>query len=292
MDWEQNVKRLIEDYFLSFDISYTPKNSTSSDYLIDFLNLKMKLIQPLPRVVFKSNRFRKLQIPYETLLSLISIDEKIRKGDDITFHMSKQVLNPSYNDLLLNTWIVHHIHLSRTKKNSNQKFYDRADYLLFVIFSENAAYFLDVLKHKEENLFSKQDYLKIIDENWPEILDEYDLNKNGGNTRAVDYTDEEIREITKKGYSLGMINVGNRTIFYPGYGIMTTGHNFQVVRQADYIKRYLYETYTQILENEDSIMLQLKEMSDISKLDLSLQLTDNFPYFEFFERNTGATLRP
>lgn len=292
MDWENKVKQLIANYFLSFEIQYDVRKKTTHNILIDFLNLKMKLIKPVQRQVYKSDRFGKLQIPYETLLALISIDKKIRNGEDITFHMSKQVLNPSYNDLLLNTWVIQHIHISRTKKNKSNKFYDRSDFLLFAIFSENAAYFLDIQNHKAVNVFSKQNYLKIIDENWPELLDDYDINKNGDKTRAFDYTDQEIREITKKGYSIGLINIGDRTISCPGIGITTSGHNIQIVRQADHLFNFLHKTNIEIKENQDYIISQLKITTSISNMDLSLRITEYFPFFEFFEINSGTILRP
>lgn len=285
---EEEIKRTITNYFSKFEIQYKPKRNQLSDYLLDLMNLKMKLIEPRPRQVFKSNQLRKVQIPYEILRSLQLIDNKIQKGEDITYHMSKKVLVPTYNDLLLNTWIVHHIHLSTSKKKPSQKFYDRSDYLLFAIFSDNCAYFIDIQEHKENQVFSKQNYLKILSENWPELIEEYDVNKNNTDSiRTNDYTDAEIEQITKKGCSIGMLNVGDRTIFVPGIGITTSGHNIHTARQADHLQRYLYDGYKFILEKEQLILKEINLNNAISSLNIRLKMVDEFPYIKFYETNSS-----
>lgn len=288
---EKEAKRIITNYFLSFEIQYKPKRNSLHDYFIDLMNLKTKLIEPVPRIVYKSNKFSNINIPYDTFCSLISIDNKIRKGEDITYHMSKKVLEPVYNDLLLNTWVIQHFHLSTTKKRNNQKFYDRSDYLLFAVFSDNCAFFIDVQKHKENQVFSKQEYLKTLFESWPELLDEYDLNKNHENSiRTNDYSDEEIEQLTKKGYSIGMLNVGDKTIFTPGIGITTSGHNIHTIRRADYLYRYLHQTYESIRLNEQLIFKKISLDSNISSLNIRLKMVDEFPFIKFYETNSNKII--
>ncbi len=286
-NWEEEVKRVITSYFLTFEIQYKPKNSDLQNYLVDLMNLKMKLIEPIPRIVLKSNKFKTIQIPYDVLCSLMSIDKKIQRGEEITYHLSKKVLEPSYNDALLNTWIIQHIHLSTTKKRINQRFYDRSDYLLFSAFSDNCAYFIDIQKHKENQVFSKQEYLNIMFESWPELIHEYDINKNGDSKiRTNDYTDFEIEQLTKKGYSIGMLNIGDKTITAPGIGITTSGHNIHTVLRANYLHRYLHTTFNSICNNEKSILERLNLDANKSSLQLSLRVVDDFPFIKYFETNS------
>ena len=243
MDWEQQVIKLIEIHFKSIGIRYLPTLDIQR-CLIDFMNLDLKLIQAKPRYVFKSDilKSRKLLPKYQKALNYI--ENKIKGGVDIMHHMSIKVLDPTYNDLLMNDWVIQHLHLSDTRGQNGQKFYDRSKYLLFIIFSENQAFLIDIQEHQEQDVFAKQEFLDIIDRNWPNLLQVH--NHPEAEFFKRQYSDTDVNTLRKKGYTIGTTAVNGKIIINPGFGITSSGHNIHVVKRAHSVIRYLYDSVQEV----------------------------------------------
>ena len=283
MDWEKEIIRIIDEYFKRIHVKYTPKASMNN-CLVDYFNFELKLIDPLPRQVFKSDVLKAKKLPLLYSKALHEIELKIKKGEDLTQHQSKRAIDPVYTDDLLNDWVIYHFHLSTTKSQPNQKFYDRSKYLLFAVFSETQAFLIDVHEHQENHLFGKKELLEIMDKNWPAMTEPYysDWSKV-----EPDCTDEEVELFRKKGYTVGAYNINGKVIRSPGIGIMTSGHNIQVVRKADEVHRYIYSCMQQVAD-EDQMKKKLFDKTGIKveKLDLEIRQLSDWPYFALFEKST------
>lgn len=285
MDWQQEIKILITEHFKNLGINYMPKAKIQI-CLIDFMNLEMKLIKPLPRVVFKSKELLAHPLSIDQADALAYIEEKIKKGKDLTFHQSKGVLKPEYNDQLLNHWFIHHLHLSNTKDG---KFYKRTRDVLFAAFNREQAFLIDIRPHGrdgEPNVFSKQEFLEIIDRNWPGVLkvhshpDAEFLNNK--------YTDAELAMLRKRGLSVTTTAVNGKIITNPGVGITTSGHNLLVVGRANDIMRYVQEALMEIDKDEEGMRKALSEEAgfEIPELDVQIHRLDKWPFFAVFENNS------
>jgi hypothetical protein len=241
----------------------------------------------VPRQVFKSKTLNERILDGEAAAALEEIERKILAGEDITPYMSKKVLDPSYNDRLFNEWLIHHFHLSTTKK-PNERFYSRADHLLFIAFGKTQAFFIDVLEHAEDYVFAKQEFLKIMMDNWPPIMQPFVLDHYDP-LFVQDYTDANREKWRRFGYSISTIRIGNRVIRTPGIGITTTGTNLHVAKQANEVYRFMQESLEEIEKNREEILCELNRLSGKTHetMVLVVKRRDVFPFFGFYEENSG-----
>lgn len=285
MNWQEEVTKLIVAHFKSVGIIYAPKNDIYHS-MVDFMNLEMKLIDSKPRQVLKSDTLQTKKIPLKYSKALKYIECKINRGNNITYHMSKKVLDPMYNDLLMNNWVIQHFHLSDTKTKKGQKFYDRSEYLLFAMFNENQAFLIDIQKHNEKNVFARQKLLEIVDRNWPHILRTH--NHPDAEFLNNQYSDADLDVIRKKGYCILTTLVNGKVIINPGIGITTSGHNLHVIKRANEAVRYLYDSLQEVEKDKNAMKEALINETGIKIVDLDLQIhkLNKWPFFALYESNS------
>lgn len=194
-------------------------------------------IVPCKREVFVSNEI-KCKLSCDEFLRITPIVEEIisdfRSGNDINGRLSEQADNPETNDAMLWEWNLYHLHLGKGKKNANSKLYQRTGHLLIVYIPEDtpSVYLIDISeKHKNNNVvFSRKRYLEIIDNNWPELLSEYEMH---GITPEHSLTDEE-RAALRSHHVNAFNHINGKMIGNPGIGITCAGTSILHTMQADY----------------------------------------------------------
>lgn len=126
------------------------------------------------------------------------------------------------DDLMLYDWNIYHFHLSNEKELSGSSeevyFYQRTGALLFVYnkINDNNAYFLDISK---KHIFSNQNLLDIINNNWPDLLNEYIMQ---GISKARILTDQE-KAVLRKNHLMSFYAIGENIILPPGGGFTCAG---------------------------------------------------------------------
>ena len=92
------------------------------------------------------------------------IINQIKNGDQLTYHLSRTIFDGCFQDTLLNTWGITHIHLSSIDVSSKSGMKrNRSGYLLLCIIKENDVFLIDVIKHPDKpEDFACLDYLEII----------------------------------------------------------------------------------------------------------------------------------
>lgn len=120
------------------------------------------------RKVFVS---RNLKCPKENKKAYNLILHKILIGEPITPHLSRSLKKPDYDDLFLNEWGIHHLHLST--KIEKDGFCERTECVLLVIFEKDYALVIDIRPHGKKNptLWVQKSILDIILYSWPEWID-------------------------------------------------------------------------------------------------------------------------
>jgi hypothetical protein len=289
IDWQSEVIKLVELHFKKFGIVY-PLTVDVHTALVDFMNLESKLIKPTKRIVFKSDSFKSRKIPPAVTKALNLIEQKITAGIDITYHQSKKTLDPKYNDLLFNNWIIHHIHLSNTISRKHEQFYDRSKFLLFAAFSVNQAVFIDIRDHNESNGFAQKELLEIILRNWPQLL-EIDSRVDAAHFTSP-MTNAEIDGLRRKGYMLGSTQVGDKIIINPGLGNTSSGHNVHTVRRANAALRLLYECLEEIEKDYEELKMEIEKNvgRKINALNLEVRRVDEWPYFVIYENQIESNI--
>src|ERR1700693_629668 len=174
MNFIDDLKRQLTRDLRQLGCRVSNKESVE-DLLRRWFDHEMRTIPPVPRKTAESPRFAESRknLSADEKAALETIIEKLQRGDDVTGHLSKGILNADRPDRLMVDWRIHHIHISVIKKSPKDFFFKRADHLAFVIVNSASAYLLDIYPHSEENVWSKADLLEIVQEAWPDLLRPY-----------------------------------------------------------------------------------------------------------------------
>ena len=149
---------------------YSASETESPEQIsLKYFNLLKRLIPSYPRQVLVSNKF---SCPVELEMGLEIIKKKIRNGEDLRPHLSRRIQNLDYNDPLLNDWGIHHLHLGTTLDASG--FITRTGPVLFARFDNERAFLINVMEHAN---WSKQEFIRILHENWPDSIRSFRLDR-------------------------------------------------------------------------------------------------------------------
>jgi hypothetical protein len=199
-----------------------------SDLTIRFANWIDRLVHPHPRRTHLSREICDNPKYNEHMADVAMIMLKAEQGDELYPHLSRSIRYgfslPQAKakslgrrkdlDLMLNEWGVHHLHLSADTEADG--FVKRNDYVLFVIFTDHDAYFIDLCRHGE---WTNQRVVEIAVRNWPEA--DLFLTLNGvlpGKTLTA-----EERKITRERGVTTMVEVDGVVYVSRTVGISTAG---------------------------------------------------------------------
>ena len=123
-----------------------------------------------------------------------TLRDRLAEGEEVTRFLSKQVTKAASKDGMLWDFGMHHFHLC-TQLDGSGTFVERSDYLLFAIIADDAAFFVDVRRHRDpEGLgWVRQDLLRIVHSNWPAPLECRELRGITGD-RVTDQQKQLLRQ--------------------------------------------------------------------------------------------------
>lgn len=241
MDFERDAADEIVRYFDKNSIKFDRQRSTDTSYLLErYFRVRAKLITPRPRRVHYSAELRAkwgtLEARYRQPLA--RIEERFKAGGDLTEFLSTLASNVDKPDAMLNDFGIHHLHLGE-KRSSNAKRVERSDRLLMVWVGVDDAHLIDIRPHPEQrdiddNGWSHQEYLDVIERNWPRLLDPYEVPGVSG----ASIPDSGRRALQLKNANV-VTRVGNRAIAPPGGGMTGSGANLRHVVMAMKLLRLL-----------------------------------------------------
>ena len=164
------IQKSIWEYFAHKNIMYN-KKETPEDTIENFLLHLYKLIPVCKRKVHYSkelhNKIDKLEITKEHNDNLRFFENLFADGKDMTGFLSNNVNNLKKPDLLLYTWNIFHLHLSKKHvENTGQMKNNRSKVQLLCIITPQDVFFIDIINHphKAYEYFDKR-YLEIIANN-------------------------------------------------------------------------------------------------------------------------------
>ena len=206
MNFKSDLIDIVKRYFSMEGISFEDSGD-ASDFAARYCEMRIRRIDPRPRDVHFSREIHqslgklarkkekgKHDRAIEAWRAVFYLRHLFVTGGRVTPHLSKEVKKTTSRDGLLWDFGMHHFHLCRKLDESG--FIERSDYLLFAIVADAEVFFVDLRKHKDpENLqWVRQDLLRIVHENWPELIDTRVLHGVNGCT----LTDKEISELRRK----------------------------------------------------------------------------------------------
>ncbi len=201
-------------------LGYPPEPEEDLDtVLIRYLNIQRRIPPVLAWTVKQSGELATKSLPQPITVGLQQFIQKAQSGESLKPHLSTNMDDPDYKDLMFYDWGVFHFHLGTSPHPTKSEYVARTKELLYAIADSTTAvmYLIDILNHK----FTNQDLLRIIEENWPEILDVYSLP----GVIELDHSasNEDIGILRKAGVNTMLQTPGGRFLVPMGGGITTAG---------------------------------------------------------------------
>lgn len=260
---EMDLKKDVENIALSQFKRMGVKPSGKKDIVYEYFNLRKKLITKKPRLIRKSKEFN-CPAGYEEKLK--SLERDILLGNDLNKYQGKKALLPVFPDGLLNDWNIVHFHIGNKPDKNDPRFSERSDYLLFAWVSETIVYFIQVYRHKEG--FAKQELVKIISGNWPELLRGHIWE--GRLTKQI--TDEEYSKLRKHGVTT-LVQVNDHEMcLIPGGGYSSDGSSTEAVRKFMDVENLLWDCNQIVLNKIWRIINDIRSVTGKFEKNMSLKV--------------------
>lgn len=217
---ESGLKRIFRQELE--EIGYeVPEDISYHDLVYEYFVMHKRLIPTKKRKVCFSRDFicpEKLRTALKTLVN------EIEAGQNINPYLSRTMKDVEYKDKLLFDWNVYHLHLGETKDKDG--YIRRTGALLFAMFDDENAYFINVYDHKDH--WTDKDILNSLNETWPEIMNRHKINAEP----ECDFSSEELKHLRDANVNTIVKLRDGSSIYAPGLGLMTSGHSMAVMTQV------------------------------------------------------------
>jgi hypothetical protein len=246
-----------------------------------YVNWSHRFVPPRPRCIHQSKALQQNPIATDPAHrhALDALIEKIRVGDVLTPHLSDRVLRgcePAHPakpkalskrkdlDLLLNDWLIHHLHIGPTLKSNG--FLD-GDVLLFAVFKGDDAYLIDLMGHRN---WEHEHLIEVIVREWPGRGLAMELN---GIFPGQSFSREDRKRLRNVGMPT-KLNIDGKVV--AGAGCLTTAGTSGYAQQAVLqLRRCLSDFVYRIADNPNYVADILRERGR--------PVPDRFDlHFEFF----------
>lgn len=256
------------------------KDASREKAVYQYFNLCKRSVEARPRSVVYSREF---ECPESYRLALEEFEEKVRKGESLRPFMSDKYRELNYDDLLLNDWNVYHFHLSRQYKADGSV--KRSDYEIFAFITDETMYMIQIYHHRTEDLYSRQEIMRILHDNWPGLLEPFRLQD--ALELSKPYSDHELHQI-RQSHAMTLLQIRKGQVYgMIGGGYASSGYSGEALRRVDYWHDRC-NTFQQVfIENADKIgriLFRDKEYADM-RIGL-LGITNNDDVI-VMEKNSG-----
>lgn len=209
-----------------------------------------------------------IQVPKETEKAFDSIRRKLTLGVSIKPHLSLSTSKYIHNDLLLNCWNIHHLHLS--EEPYKKGYFNRTGPVLFCMFFDNAVVLIDIMPHGSghSDVWVNEKLIKKLHKYLPESIERYKVKGITGHD-----LDSKQRLALQKSHCNYSLKMEDGTV-YQLMGIMSNGDCFHDIHRLMHVQRNI-DYFTKVIElNEHSISTSL-ESNPSEKISLTISLHGN-----------------
>lgn len=266
---------------------YTPDDDWTSDRAgMAYFRARRRLVRQRPRRVHLS---QEVQAQADTVLELVgTVTAEVERGDDLNLRLSREIPLPEVNDLLLNDWAIHHLHLG-SRRETGRKGWPRIQgtrNLLFACFGDDDAWFIDVRPH---GAWIDIELLETIRLNWPDLMQPHLMR---GITQGRAPVTPGQRANLRRVHAQAPVRLGDG-LFYsgPGGGMVSSGDAIRDRVACDRVHSGAEATERVIRAAADDIRAALvgAQCGAGNGLSIALRFRDGAPVY--VETNTGAELR-
>jgi len=253
--------------------------------LIRYLNLIRRMPPVISWNIKKSKELISKSLSEEIHNGLQQFIEKAESGQDLKPHISTRINNPDYKDLMFYDWGVFHFHLGTDPHPTRNGFIKRTEELLFAIadISLKTMYLIDI--HPHTGGFTNQDLLRIIEENWVEIIDEYTLKRIVRLTYNA--SDNDIDRLRKEGINTLLQTPSGRILTSMGGGISTAGTSLINRRDVNSMRSYVQKLENWFIQQRETLTTFFKTKYNKDWDNLNFKLVSFEAAVKIQELTTG-----
>ena len=249
MDFRNDLYEIAKQLLDRCDVDTS--GATGRDFIEMYMNICLRLIPQQKYQVLRSNALAARSLSKKINDGINSVQGKLEQGVDITPHMSKRILDGTFQDLLFSDWGIYHLHLGLSMKGN---FIERTGEVLFLSIQGSRAYFVDVRDHGrngERHVFAQFDLLQILADDFPEVIKPFEMKAITGLSHNV--TDPEEISIYRNG-GVSLAHEINGKVYAPmGGGITTACTSIRVVEETDRLLKWADTLENNIKEKRDTI---------------------------------------
>jgi hypothetical protein len=211
-----------------------------------------------------------VHVPAECAQGFNQTLNQVRLGKSLLPRLSRSLKKVDFDDLLLNDWGIHHLHLGTEVESDG--FVRRTRNVAFVMFTDVAAHVIAVLPHGPDNptVWTRKQLLNTVHAEWPELLAPYKLS----DVIAVDrdFTDEEHLSFRKAGLTV-LVRATDGTVYAPpGDGYASAGNSVRAMQQAHNIF-YRVANCEDAVRNNPHCFVERLRMQGWTRLPVALSLS-------------------
>lgn len=259
-------------------------NIRVSEALEQYYNAALRSIIPKPRTIMKSKEFV-CPSGYEKKLRFF--EDSVNQGKDLRPFMTKTMLDVTFQDKMLFDWGLYHFHLSDAVDTRDKRFMARSGQLLIAYKDwndDNTLYFLQVVSHQKLNLWTTQDFIRCLADNWPAMMEQYRMP--GMVDMEFSVTDADLAGLRSANVS-SFVNLGDgRAYIGSNFGLTGAGTSVRVQFNLIAANKSASLTEKLIKENGREILAYINENSKTTFSDLNLHIQafcNNVFFFEMEE---------
>ncbi|MDQ1211448.1 hypothetical protein [Pantoea anthophila] len=233
-DPQIGIRDYVNDQLSRFGLNYDDSLDANQNLMNVFSLYRRNPIEK-KRSVFE---LPGIETTEETKNAYESLKTKLSEGLPIKPHLSLSTNNLNYKDLLLNSWNIHHLHLSEEPYKDG--FFKRTGPVLFCMFFDDVVILIDIMLHGKghSDVWVNETLIKKLHKYLPESISQYKIK----GILAQKFNAQQLMALRKKHYN-NAIRMEDGTV-YQLMGIMSDGSNFhdttlliKINRRIDYLKK-------------------------------------------------------
>lgn len=192
-------------------------NINHSEAMAQYYDVSLRIIAPKPRKIEKSKEFT-CPTGYENKLKFF--ENAVTSGINLRPFMTKTMLDASFQDKMLFDWGIYHFHVTDSIDTKDKRFMARSGQLLIAYkdwYDDETVYFLNVVSHKKINLWTTQNFIRILADKWPDMMEKYRMQ----GVVATDFsvTDAEYASLRNVNVNSSIDLGDGRVYISPNFGL-------------------------------------------------------------------------
>jgi hypothetical protein len=268
------------------------ENEGVEQIFVRYLNVTSRIPEQQPWHVHKSRELSNLTLRPKIASGLASFIEAAEDGKDLRPWVSDEITDADFRDLMFYDWGIYHFHLGNGFRPDG--FTKRTDELLFAITGPRSAdmYLLNILPHPrkilpDKNSFEDQDLLRIVEDNWPALLNPYTVRIKSLVNRP---TNEDIGQYRRVGLVAFVETPGGRVLSPMGGGITTGKTSLRLSLDADYMLRVIKWIQEETQKRLPYFAQELTSRYHVKEDQLEIHLVEFGKPYQVTEITTQAIL--